>query len=323
MSAGFTPGDFTFLAFGDIQVGIDRFDDIIEFVNREENIDFILMLGDLSETAAPSEFVAVNEAFSRIRWPIYSTPGNHDAFAKRYYQDDFGRATYSITHRGARFTSVDSASGGLEPVVWDRVEKSFEQGRDQLHVAFSHIPAIESLGIRAGQWNSPREARRFVGLALEHRMDLLLFGHIHSYDAYLLGGIPTHISGGCGGIEERLDGIDRHYLRMRASPSRGTLGPLLFAASLGSLRFAGRDFEAVTASRIGPEDAFLIELSATDSIRSFFQAGDADQQSVSSFAVNGSHVAISGAFVGTLDFGKGPLAASSSGSSVFVAGFRR
>lgn len=222
-SGGLPAGDFTFLAFGDIQTGIDAFDEVVEAVNREEGIDFILMLGDLTQRATPEEFAEVEEAFARIRWPIYSTPGNHDVFERRTYQDRFGRASYSLVHRGARFTSVDSASGGLDPRTWEWVEGWFREGRDQLHVAFSHIPAIEVLGIRGGQWNSPREGRKFVGLGLAHRLDLLLFGHIHTYDGYSLGGIPTHISGGCGAIPERLDGIERHYLRVHASPARGTL----------------------------------------------------------------------------------------------------
>ena len=222
-SAGLPAEDFTFLAFGDIQNGIDRFGDVVEAVNREEGVDFILMLGDLSQRAEPEQFDRVDEAFARIRWPLFLTPGNHDVFAKRHYQDRYGRASYSMLHRGARFTSVDSGSGGLDARTWEWLETWMRGGAGQLHVAFSHIPAIEPLGIRAGQWNSPREARKFVGLGLEYGLDQLLFGHIHSHDAYSLGGIPTQISGGCGAIEERLDGIDRHYLRLRALPSRGTL----------------------------------------------------------------------------------------------------
>lgn len=215
--------DFTFLAFGDIQAGISRFDDVINAVNQEQGVDFILMLGDLTQRSTSEQFADVAAAFEQIRWPIYATPGNHDVFHERAYQDRYGRGSYSFLHKGVRFTSVDSASGGLAPGAWAWIENWLHEGRNQLQVAFSHIPAIESLGIRGGQWNAPREGRKFVGIAIQERVDLLLFGHIHTHDAFSLGGIPTHISGGCGAIEERLDGIDRHYLRIHASPSRGTL----------------------------------------------------------------------------------------------------
>jgi hypothetical protein len=54
-------------------------------------------------------------------------------------------------------------------------------------------------------------------------VDTLFLGHVHTQDAYSLAGIPAHISGGCGAIPERMDGIDQHYLRVRVSPTRGTV----------------------------------------------------------------------------------------------------
>ena len=49
------------------------------------------------------------------------------------------------------------------------------------------------------------------------RVDALFLGHIHSYYAFSVAGIPTYISGGGGAIQERFDGIERHYLKVRAS----------------------------------------------------------------------------------------------------------
>jgi hypothetical protein len=88
-------------------------------------------------------------------------------------------------------------------------------------VLFSHIPAVETLGIRSGQWNSRREAWRFIALAEQHGVDALLFGHIHSYAQYTLGRVPTFISGGGGARPEKLDGIGRHFLRVRVSAAQG------------------------------------------------------------------------------------------------------
>jgi 3',5'-cyclic-AMP phosphodiesterase len=215
-------GDFVFLAFGDIQTGIDRFGEMVDVLNREEAAEFALMLGDLTQRATPAQFERVQAQFRRLRMPLYATPGNHDIFEERTYQDRFGRASYSFTHRGARFTSVDSASARLDDDVWPLLEGWLDAGRDAVHVVFSHIPPLEKLGLRAAQWSAPREARRFIALAGRGRVDRLLFGHVHTYDAYSLGGVPTHISGGCGAIEERWDGIGRHYLRIHVSPAQGT-----------------------------------------------------------------------------------------------------
>lgn len=214
---------FTFLAFGDIQNGIDRFGDVIQRVNQEEDAEFILMLGDLSMRAREEEFDRVEEAYAQIRHPIYATPGNHDVDETLRYQRRFGRASYTFEHRGMRFSSIDSGSADIAPATLEDFRGWAEQGQDQLHAVFSHIPAIDRFGIRSGQWNARRQALSFLSAAADHQTDLLLFGHIHSFDEYSLGGIPTYISGGCGAFEEKLDGIDRHYLRIRADPLLQTL----------------------------------------------------------------------------------------------------
>jgi predicted phosphodiesterase len=207
--------DFTFLAFGDIQTGIRSFDDVVAKLNEPRDADFILFLGDATNDSQPEEFDAVEEAWSRIALPLFATPGNHDVYDNTLYQRRFGRTSYTCTHKGARFTSVDSSSATLAEALWPQLEGWLELGREQPHVLFSHIPATEVLGVRSGQWNARREARLFTAAATGASVDLMLFGHIHSFDAYALGGIPTYISGGGGALPERLDGIDRHFLKVR------------------------------------------------------------------------------------------------------------
>jgi 3',5'-cyclic-AMP phosphodiesterase len=216
-------GDFTFLAFGDIQTGLPRFGDVVEALNREAGADFVLVLGDLTDLSETREFDEVEAHLARLRVPVYLTPGNHDVLRSDEFQRRYGRVSYSFTHRGARFSSLDSSAAQLDAQVWRWLEGWLQQGEAQVHVLFTHIPALETLGIRSGQWNSRREAWRFVSLAERHRVDLLLFGHIHSYDAYSLGNVPTYISGGGGARPEKLDGIGRHFLRVRVSPARGSV----------------------------------------------------------------------------------------------------
>jgi predicted phosphodiesterase len=210
-------GDFTFLAFGDIQNGIRTFSDVVAKLNEEPEADFILFLGDLTESTQPEQFDAVDAVFAQVKFPVFATPGNHDVQDNAAYQRRYGRTSYSCTHKGARFTAIDSSSALLAGELWPRLSGWLDLGRPQTHVLFSHIPATEVLGVRSGQWDSRTEARRFTASAVEGDVDLMLFGHIHSFDAYELGGIPAYISGGGGAIPERFDGIDRHFLRVRVS----------------------------------------------------------------------------------------------------------
>jgi len=210
-------GDFTFLAFGDIQSGIRTFSDVVAKLNEHPDAELILFLGDLTERSEAAEFDRIEESFAQVVLPVFATPGNHDVNDNAIYQRRFGRASYTCLNRGVRFTSIDSSSATLAPALWPRYETWLEQGREQRHVLFSHIPSTEVLGVRSGQWNSRTEARRFNAGAVEAGADLILFGHIHSFDAYALGGIPTYIAGGGGAIPERFDGIDRHFLKVRVT----------------------------------------------------------------------------------------------------------
>jgi len=209
------PGDFTFLALGDIQEAIVGFDTVVDRMNEEPDADFLLLLGDLTNRTSTAELDAVEAAFSRLALPVYATPGNHDVYTSDGYQRRFGQTSYSFTHRGTRFTSLDSGSGTLAAATWDDVPGFLAAGRDAPHVVFTHIPVTERNGVRGGQWASRREARQALSDLGAAGVDLLLFGHVHSYDAYELGGIPAYISGGGGASPEAFDGIGRHYLKVR------------------------------------------------------------------------------------------------------------
>jgi len=207
--------DFTFLAFGDVQRGIDRFGDVVEVLNAEPGAEFVVVMGDLTNVSSDAEFDAIDEAFSRVALPMVLTPGNHDVYRATPFQQRYGRANYTCELRGTRLTSIDSSNAELSPTAWRLYEDALAAGREQPHVVFSHIPATETFGVRSGQWNSRVEARRFVASTAAANVDLLLFGHLHTLDRYELAGVPTVISGGAGALEERFDGIDRHVLSIR------------------------------------------------------------------------------------------------------------
>jgi Icc protein len=215
--------NFTFLAMADIQEALPQFGEMVEILNTHSDSDFLLISGDLTSRSEPEEFDLLAEHMQKLQIPYYATPGNHDVFVDREYQARYGRASYSFTHRGVRFTSIDSASADIDPVTYEWVENWLKTGKDQTHVIFTHIPAIDFLEVRSGQWNSRRIARKFIAESAENNVDLFLFGHVHTYDQYELGGISTIISGGGGAIPEKFDSVGRHFMRIHVDPEAQTL----------------------------------------------------------------------------------------------------
>ena len=104
---------FTLVAFGDIQDGIKHFSDVVSALNQETDPEFLLLLGDLTQTSTPSQFDAVRSAIDTIKIPTYLTPGNHDVIRDSYYQDNFGRSSYCFTYRGSRLSAVACSCGAL------------------------------------------------------------------------------------------------------------------------------------------------------------------------------------------------------------------
>jgi hypothetical protein len=88
-------------------------------------------------------------------------------------------------------------------------------------VVLTHVPPLDPTGLRGGGFRSRKEAGKLLQKLARGRVDALFLGHIHSFYAFSAAGVPTYISGGGGAIEERLDGIERHFLRVRASAARG------------------------------------------------------------------------------------------------------
>ncbi len=211
--------EFQFIALGDIQDGIDEFAQVTQRINEQQNIDFVLFLGDLTMNARQDQFQKVEDAFEGVQYPIFSTPGNHDVSSADRYQDFFGRATYSWEYKGTVFTSVDSASWTLSQKTWQKYKDWLEKAKDKTHIVFSHIAPTESFGLRGGHWRSRREANSFVAHSSRGGVDAMFYGHLHTLDIFNLAGIPVYISGGAGAFQEFLDGIERHFLKARVNPS--------------------------------------------------------------------------------------------------------
>jgi Icc-related predicted phosphoesterase len=87
-----------------------------------------------------------------------------------------------------------------------------------------HIPPLDPVGVRNGAFASRSEASALLARFAEARVDLTLYGHIHSYYSFDNAGIPAFISGGGGALPERFDDIGRHFLLIDVDATRGVTG---------------------------------------------------------------------------------------------------
>jgi 3',5'-cyclic-AMP phosphodiesterase len=210
---------FQFAVLSDVQEAITRVQDIYAVLEREPDLDFLLGAGDLTEQGTRAELERFERELRTLSIPYYTTLGNHElGVSPSLFQDYFGRGSQSFTHRGVRFTLLDSASATIDPIVFDWLDEWLDAGANQAHVVAMHIPPLDPVGVRNGAFANRNEAAKLLGRLAAADVDLTLYGHIHSYYHFENAGIAAHVSGGGGAIPERFDDIGRHFLVVAVDP---------------------------------------------------------------------------------------------------------
>jgi Icc protein len=208
------PGEsWRFAVMGDIQRALGQVDDVFERINEDPSIRFVASTGDLVQSGDIAEYTLLERQLEVLDVPYFSTIGNHELFGDHErWRVRFGRFNLHFRFKGAVFSLVDSGNSSVDPLVYEWLDAWLDAARDEVHLFFTHYPAVDPVGVRAGSLRSAAEAQKLLGRLAEGRVDVTFYGHIHSYYAFANAGIPAFISGGGGAIPERWDGIGRHFL---------------------------------------------------------------------------------------------------------------
>jgi predicted phosphodiesterase len=216
------PTEFRFALLSDVQEAIDGIQDIYRQVNADPAIAFLLGAGDLTQQGTAAQLSRYERELERLNVPYYTTLGNHElGTSPCLWQDTFGRGSFRFLFHGVQFTLLDDASATVDPIVYDWLDGWLAEGRDRVHFVAMHIPPIDPIGVRNGSFASRNEAAKLLAKLAEARVDMTLYGHIHSYYAFDNAQIPAHISGGGGAIPERFDAIGRHFMIFDVGPDSG------------------------------------------------------------------------------------------------------
>ena len=213
---------FRFALLSDVQEAIDDVGDVFSRMNEVSNVRFALGAGDLTQQGTREQLERFQSELERLEIPYFATLGNHElGTSPDLFHDYFGRGNYNFRFHGVSFTMIDDASATIDPTVYDWLDDWLEQSRQEVHIVAMHIPPVDPIGVRNGSMASRSEANKLLAKLAEGRVDLTLYGHIHSYYSFDNAGIPAFISGGGGAIPERFDKIGRHFMVFEAHPRHG------------------------------------------------------------------------------------------------------
>lgn len=164
-------------------------------VNRDE-IDRVVISGDLTQRARPQEFEAAQDLLDRIEVPVLVVPGNHDVYPwwrpvrrlwtplqryKQYITDDLApsfeaggvavlglTSAYGASIKGGRVTAEDRAE---MRAYFDAVDST----AFKILVLHHHLTYIQ----RLRPHDIIGQAQRTLDAAAEVGVDLILCGHLH------------------------------------------------------------------------------------------------------------------------------------------------
>ena len=208
-------------AMADIQTALPEVDDVFEAINATPGPRFVVGMGDITERAELVEYELFDRQLVTLQIPYYTTLGNHELWAPpaRFFER-YGRASFSFTFKGVTFSFADSGDAGIDPLVEQQLVDWFAAARSHTSIFLTHFPPVDPVGARYGGFRSADDGRRLLSRLVDGGVDLTLYGHIHSYVEFDNAGIPAFISGGGGAEPMKWDGIDRHFLVVRADSTR-------------------------------------------------------------------------------------------------------
>lgn len=141
----------TFVVTGDTQRGYDQLEDLVRKVNSINEVDFLLIAGDISEFGVLQEMEWVGRSLQKLRVPFLAVIGNHDMVGRgrSVFRRMFGEFNYSFIYKGVKFICHDTNGreynfdGSSPDLTWLEKELKPTVEADRF-VAISHVPTISS-----------------------------------------------------------------------------------------------------------------------------------------------------------------------------------
>jgi 3',5'-cyclic AMP phosphodiesterase CpdA len=214
----------------------EEISEAIELWVDSHGADAIVTTGDNVYPYGSQEFLEFSWArpfgwVDEDELPVYPTLGNHDVDADdgeavMEYFDMPGRY-YSVTFGNADVFLLDGTrASDAEQLAW--LEDGLASSQARWQIAVTHFPPY-SCSRKGGD---AAALENFVPLFSEYGVDLVLSGHEHNYQRFLIDGDTYVITGGGGddlyGIHEECEGplpvagndTDYHYMVVEGNDSR-------------------------------------------------------------------------------------------------------
>lgn len=170
---------FTFALISDSHTFYNDLDDAVLAINENENIEFVIHGGDLTDGGMIKEYEIFHNIVSDLNYPYFTVIGNHDCLANGLgiYKNMYGIDNYSFTYKDCKFIFFNNIIwelGYIEPdFFWLQSELEDTTSYEQVFV-IAHIPP----------WSdqfTPVYSKLFEHFILTYNVSLSIHGHHHDH----------------------------------------------------------------------------------------------------------------------------------------------
>ena len=190
--ANFTPpvvgntADFSFLVIADTHYGWTPYEFFshIESIRVAQGIEFVVILGDITEAGRQAQFDSAKSDIAKTSIPVYPVIGNHDIFASGwdFYKYAFGRSVYNFTVGTNNFIFLDTASGTMGSYQRTWLESTLASSPSGKKLIFTHFSPTDDDIQSFTEFSYPEERYFLFNLLDTYNVDLYLCGHLHIND---------------------------------------------------------------------------------------------------------------------------------------------
>ncbi len=171
-----------FILSGDTQRAYKEIPGFLEKVNSIDNVDFILVAGDITEFGSLAEMEGYATRMKKAPVPVITVVGNHDLTGRgrSSYTHMFGEANFNFVYKGIKFICHDTNSreykynGQVPDLAWISEMLKPEAGVKG-YISVAHVPPLSD---DFDQKLAPAYQKQF-----EQAPGFLtaLYGHTHTY----------------------------------------------------------------------------------------------------------------------------------------------
>jgi Icc protein len=123
----------------------------VDHVNARNDIDFVILNGDISDFGLLAEFNGIYEIYDRLDVPFIAVVGNHDLVAngRAVYEKMFGPLNFTFNYGPIKFVCHDTNGreydfdGTTPNLGWLKSNLTIGNGISNL-IAISHVPPIDA-----------------------------------------------------------------------------------------------------------------------------------------------------------------------------------